>query len=68
MRVERDMQDKFVCHWEGCDQPHCSRCGHHYDPQEAEGRNVCAHCQIQAASDECEAVTRPNNERRRIYL
>ncbi len=49
--------EKFVCKVEGCEGPHCRKCGHHYDP--ACGENgVCDACIIGQASSEAEAITK----------
>jgi hypothetical protein len=52
---------EFVCDWapaqhvcqvEGCDQPHCCKCGCHYD---SHGSDTCDACQSDRAVAECEA-------------
>ena len=51
-------QQKFVCREEGCDQPHCKRCGRHYDPACSEQPGICDECIIMGAAAEAEAATR----------
>ncbi len=48
----------FVCKIDGCELPHCCRCGHHYDPACAGGRDVCDGCQIDVAAAECEQIVK----------
>jgi hypothetical protein len=48
---------KFVCRMEGCDAPHCRKCGHHYDPACSEGKDICDGCQIGMASADAEHAT-----------
>lgn len=49
---------KFVCTTEGCDCPHCKRCGRHYEPCcETAARGQCDSCIIGNASDEMETLT-----------
>lgn len=46
--------EKFRCQVEGCEGPHCRKCGHHYDP--ACGQNgICDACQIERGRQEREA-------------
>lgn len=46
------------CTIDGCDLPHCRKCGHHFDPACVGGSNVCDQCQIDAAAAECEQIVR----------
>ena len=46
---------RWQCPIEGCDAAHCTRCGHHYDPYEVAGGDVCAACQIEQAAQTAEA-------------
>jgi hypothetical protein len=49
-------EKKDRCDIEGCDGPHCRKCGHHYDP--ACGRDgVCDGCLVERARSEMEAVS-----------
>jgi len=43
---------------EGCEMPHCKRCGRHYDLEYAEGKSICDACQIADYSHECEMITK----------
>lgn len=51
-------QQRKQCNVEGCELHHCRKCGGHYDPACAEGRDVCDECQINAAASECEQITK----------
>ena len=47
------------CNVEGCELHHCSQCGGHYDPACSGNRpSVCDECQIMAAADEAEQITK----------
>lgn len=53
----QDAAHPRVCKVDDCDQPHCRKCGHHYDP--ACGENgVCDGCIVDRASAEAQAITK----------
>ena len=53
------MSKSRQCTIEGCELPHCRKCGGHYDSACSEGRpDICDQCQIEEAADECAAVTK----------
>ena len=55
MGDELPMATKWRCLSDGCEMPHCSRCGHHYDAYVAGGSGVCDACQIQDGADAAQA-------------
>jgi hypothetical protein len=50
------MPRTYVCQFEGCDVPHCRRCGHHYSEWYGETGNICDACLIERGAAETEAI------------
>ena len=50
---------KFECNVEGCDQPHCRKCGRHYEPCKETERagGTCDRCLIYGYSEEARIAT-----------
>jgi len=66
-RAEKEAEKRWVCPVEGCDCPHCRKCGHHYDGV----GEICPSCQVDRARSEMEAITKAfggNSEAAAKYL
>ena len=51
------MEKKWSCDSEGCDQRHCRKCGHHFEPEPG-ATETCPDCVVGRAMAEMEAVTK----------
>lgn len=67
---QKPSSSTLQCQVEGCEGPHCSKCGHHYDPACVPG-NVCDSCLMDRGRQEMEAVTQAfggNHEEAAKYM
>jgi len=55
MQAEVGAPERFQCQVEGCELPHCTRCGHHYDPACTDRSGVCDGCVIEMAGSAAQA-------------